>query len=92
MIILDPQIMVHLFNEINNGPSDILSRPVGKPMPDDLTFVACNFDFMRQAFILVVESEELEPAPEHEQLPILAYWNEYERFKLIDGKYVRESD
>lgn len=91
IILLDPKIMVELFNEINDGPSDVISRPVGKPMPKDLTFVACNFDPMRQVFILVVASEELEPIPANEQLPILAYWNEWERFKLIEGEYVKQS-
>jgi len=91
IILLDPKIMVQLFNEINNGPSDTISRPVGKPMPDDLTFVACNFDPMTQSFILVVASEELEPVPRNQQLPILAHWNEWEQFKLIEGEYVKQS-
>lgn len=60
------------------GPEQLLVLAVGKyevvenPLPTDVQFRGANFDFVRQVFVVCVESESFEEVEEGKMLPEVA--------------------
>lgn len=65
--LLDPEVFAAF---CCTGPNECL-RCLRDPLPPDARFVSAMYDFERRAFGVIVESQQFEPVPFGQMLPLI---------------------